>query len=298
MMVRRLLINGRIWEGEITADWREGVLLLPLSVVAERLGARLQWVAGTDELEIDKDGSKLRLSVGQEEASMQGERVPIGGPIYVTENVVMAPVSLICRCFDLRWAYLKDVDAVVLSRREPALSGKCIMIDAGHGGEDSGAISGDIVESELNWDIAQRLANILNLSGAEVQYTRGERQAMSLSQRVNLVRDAGADLVISIHQNSFAQAEINGTETYWYSSWPARRLAECVQNHVLEELETVNRGVREAAFYLLRHSPVVTVLAKLGFVTGCHDHPMLGSIWMRERAALGIFRGIREYIEG
>lgn len=294
----RLLINGRIWEGETPAEWREGVLLLPLPVVAERLGAHLQWISGTDHLGVEKDGKQLRLLISEEAAFLQGERVPTGGPIYVKKSMVMVPVSLICSYFDLYWAYLEDVDSVALNREEPALKGKCILLDAGHGGSDTGAISADVIESELNWDVVQRLAGTLRLSGAEVRHTRQQGETMPLSQRVRLIMELGGDALVSIHHNSFIHTEINGTETYWYSSWPAHQLAECVQNHLLEELGTMNRGVREAAFTLLRHSPSVPILVKIGFVTGNQDKAILSSRWMRERAALAIFRGIREYFEG
>ena len=294
----RFLINGRIWEGEMPAEWKGGALLLPLSVIAERLGAQWQWISSTEQLMVEKDGMQLTLSLGQQTAFLQGEKVPTGGLIYTNKDMVMVPVALISRYFDLSWMYVEDIDAVVLNRTEPALKGKLIMLDAGHGGDDTGAASGELIESELNWDVVHRLASILALSGAEVQYTRSQGETMSLSQRVNLVMEAEADLLISVHHNSFLHAEINGTETYWYHSWPAHQLAECIQNHVLEELRTINRGIKEAAFFLLRHSTAVPVVVKVGFLTGSHDSAILGDRWMRERAALGIFRGIREYIEG
>jgi N-acetylmuramoyl-L-alanine amidase len=297
-MSGRLLVNGRIWEGEMPAEWREEVLLLPLSVVAERLGARLEWHACGEELEIEKDGSKLTISASEKTALWQGEKVPTGGPIHLKQGMIMVPVSLICRYFHLTWTYVEDVDTVVLSRQEPGLKGKRILLDPGHGGADPGGVGGDLVEAELNWDVAWRLAELLRLSGAEVEYTRLQGETMSVSRRVDGAIQAGADLLISIHHNSFIHAELNGTETYWYHNWSAHQLAKSVQNHLLEELETANRGVREAAFYLLRHVPVVPILVKVGFVTGSHDNAVLADRWMRERAALGIFRGIREYTEG
>lgn len=294
----RLLINGRIWEGDTLAEWKDGILSLPLSVVAERLGARMQRTGCTDLVQVEKDGRELALSLGQQTAFVQGERVPAGGAIYVNKDMIMVPAALISRYFGLSWRYVEDINAVVLNRTEPALKDRLIALDAGHGGEETGAISGDLVESELNWDVVQRLACILTLSGAEVQYTRGYGETMSLPQRVNLVMEAEAELLVSIHHNSFLSAEINGTETYWYHSWSAHQLADCIQNHLLEELRTTNRGIREAAFFLLRHSFAVPVLIKVGFLTGSHDSTILADRWTREKAALGIFRGIREYIEG
>ncbi len=263
----KISINGRVWEGPTGLQWKNGVLMLPLHMV-EKLGTHVDWQRYPRHLTLEKDG-----------------------------DMVMVPVSLISRYLNLHWAYLADINALILTRVEPALQGKHIVLDAGHGGADAGAVSGRLVESELNWDIARRLADILQPSGAKVEYTRGDGEQATLFERLSVANRLQPDLFISIHHNSFLDAKANGTETYWYGSWSARHLAEYIQSHVLDELGTINRGVREAAFYLLRHVSSTPVLIKVGFITGLEDSNLVSSPWMRERVALGIFRGIREYIE-
>ncbi len=296
-MCRRIVINGRLWEGDGSGRWIDEVLLLPLEAVVERLGASRHWIAYPRELEMEKDGKTLNIKIGASAAQLQGEKIPLDYPAFVEKGVVMVPVSLLCRFFELAWTYAEDVDAIVLSRAEPALLGKRIVLDPGHGGDDPGIISDDLVEAEFTWDVARRLCGLLTLSGAAVTFTRQWDETVSLAQRVMVVEEVKPDILVSIHFNSFLCSAHNGLETYWYSNWLARQLAEHVHNGILEELEIPNRGVRESAFHILRQAPTVSILIKLGFATGDGDQHILRDRWLRERAALGIFRGIREYIE-
>ncbi|NLY51344.1 MAG: hypothetical protein GX063_00350 [Firmicutes bacterium] len=296
-MCGKIVINGRVWEGDGTCKWVDEALFLPLQTVVERMGASRRWIAYPRQLEVEKDGKILALEIGAAAARLQGEEIPLNYPVYVEKGVIMVPVSLICRFFGLSWLYVEDVDALVLSRPEPALAGKTVVLDPGHGGDDPGVISGDLIESEFTWDVARRLGGLLMLSGALVTSTRQQGETVSLPQRVTMIEEVRPDLLISIHFNSFLCSEHNGLETYWYSNWLARQLAEYVHRGILEEIDIPNRGVRESAFHILRHSPAVSVLIKLGFATGAGDQYVLKDSWLRERAALGIFRGIRDFIE-
>ncbi|MGI6566076.1 MAG: hypothetical protein GX341_01460 [Firmicutes bacterium] len=297
MMCRRIVINGRVWEGDASWRWVDEVLLLPLQAAVERLGASRRWVIYPQQLEIEKDGKTLTLEIGAAAAWLQDERISLDCPVYLDNNAVMVPVSLLCRFFKLSWALVEDAGAAVLSRAEPALIGKTVLLDPGHGGEDPGIISGDLIEAEFTWDVAWRLGSLLRLSGAAAAFTRQREETASLIQRTAAAETAKPDLLISIHCNSFIHPGRNGLETYWYSSWPARQLAEYIHRETIEEVEIPDRGVKESAFYVLRHAPTVSVLVKLGFATGDRDGHILMDRWLRERAALGIFRGIRAFME-
>ncbi|NLJ86161.1 MAG: hypothetical protein GX322_06945 [Firmicutes bacterium] len=294
----RISVNGRVWESQEALQWVDGVLLVPLQVVAERLGACVYWQSYPHRFKVEKGENSWEFSLDKDIVCVSSMGMDIHGPVCMHGlGKVMVPVSLLSQCLDLQWAYLADIDALIITRREPALEGRCIMLDAGHGGDDPGAAHGLLIESELNWDIAQRLADILELCGVDVRYTRKKLGEATLAQRLDIANRAQPDLFISIHHNSFPDAKMNGTEVYWYGNWSARQLAEYIQDHVLEELGTLNRGVREAAFYLLRHVSSVSVLIKVGFLTGLEDSTKVADPWLRERVALGIFRGIRDYIE-
>lgn len=102
-----------------------------------------------------------------------------------------------------------------------ALDNKKIFIDAGHGGNDPGAVAGGVNEKDLNISIAQKLANILKGYGAEIVFSRTPEKDVfiTLADRAKLANESGADLFISIHNNS-AAASANGSEVFYSSSRP------------------------------------------------------------------------------
>ena len=71
-MCRRIVINGRLWEGDGSGRWIDEVLLLPLEAVVERLGASRHWIAYPRELEMEKDGKTLNIKIGASAAQLQG----------------------------------------------------------------------------------------------------------------------------------------------------------------------------------------------------------------------------------
>jgi N-acetylmuramoyl-L-alanine amidase len=100
--------------------------------------------------------------------------------------------------------------------RVVAISLKKVVIDAGHGGEDPGALGRTgLREKDVNLDIAKRLANILRSSGVEVVMTRSSDKFISLPGRVNITNSTNADLFISIHSNASRTRSLNGFEVYY-----------------------------------------------------------------------------------
>ena len=73
MMCRRIVINGRVWEGDASWRWVDEVLLLPLQAAVERLGASRRWAIYPQQLEIEKDGKTLTLEIGAAAAWLQDE---------------------------------------------------------------------------------------------------------------------------------------------------------------------------------------------------------------------------------
>lgn len=93
---------------------------------------------------------------------------------------------------------------------------RCVVIDAGHGGKDPGAVSGKIYEKDINLGVALKLGKKIeeNLSGVRVVYTRKDDRFLELSERSRIAAAAGADIFISIHTNASPSAKPTGTETY------------------------------------------------------------------------------------
>jgi N-acetylmuramoyl-L-alanine amidase len=173
-----------------------------------------------------------------------------------------------------------------------------IVIDPGHGGRDPGAVGiGGLQEKDVVLDISEKVAQILEQNGVTVVMTRQDDRTLDLAPRTQLANRVNADLFVSIHANAVAgkRPEVNGLETFYYSS--GRELAGYIQNSMIQSFNTMpNRGVKQARFYVLRHTRMPAVLVETGFVTGRDDSRILADPAQRSRMAEAIARGILNYV--
>lgn len=174
-----------------------------------------------------------------------------------------------------------------------------IVIDPGHGGRDPGAIGiGGLRETDIVLEVSLRVAELLQQNGAEIILTRADEREVGLEPRVALANRANADIFVSIHANaiSMSRPDVNGVETYFYSSAAGRELSAYLLDSLLEATGMNNRGVKEARFFVLRRTNMPASLVELGFVTGAEDAPRLADSNFRELLAKAVARGILQYI--
>lgn len=179
---------------------------------------------------------------------------------------------------------------------EPSvLAGKVITIDAGHGGNDPGAVANGLQEKELNLNVALRVEKRLKDLGATVIMTRKTDVFLELGQRARIANDAKASSFISIHGNAF-NASANGTETFHHpTSTEGRKLATALQTELIEELSTTNRGVKSNNFAVLRLTNMPSALVELGFLTNAAEAQRLKTNDFREKSAIAIVNGLETY---
>ncbi|MEO0867795.1 MAG: DUF3747 domain-containing protein [Cyanobacteria bacterium J06642_11] len=179
----------------------------------------------------------------------------------------------------------------------PAQRGEVlIMLDPGHGGRDPGAVGNGLQEKEINLFISRRVKSTLEQRGYRVAMTRNSDVELDLQPRVNIAERANATVFVSIHANaiSLSRPEVNGLETYYFSS--GRSLAQSIQNSILRVTNLRDRGVRQARFYVLRNTSMPAVLVETGFITGREDSNRFKSTAAREQIADAIAQGIIDYI--
>jgi N-acetylmuramoyl-L-alanine amidase len=172
-----------------------------------------------------------------------------------------------------------------------------VVIDPGHGGRDPGAIGiGGIQEKQINTTISNRVRQQLQAAGITVLMTRDSDVFVELETRAQMANRAGANLFVSIHANaiSMSRPDVNGLETYYFSS--GERLARSIHSAVLRNVNMRDRGVRQARFYVLRHTSMPSVLVETGFVTGAEDAARFRDPAAVNRIADGIARGILDYL--
>ncbi|MEN6565784.1 MAG: N-acetylmuramoyl-L-alanine amidase [Veillonellales bacterium] len=173
-----------------------------------------------------------------------------------------------------------------------------IVIDPGHSGPvEPGACAGDVRECDVVMTIAGLLADQLYEQSYETLLTRnGDIDTDDLSFRAELTNANQADLFVSIHANSAVNPDAHGTEVYHYpGSGEGKKLAGLIQNALIAELKTVDRGVKEANFQVLRETDCPAVLVEVAFISNEVDRQLLTSYASQLGAAIAIAAGIECY---
>jgi N-acetylmuramoyl-L-alanine amidase len=200
-----------------------------------------------------------------------------------------------------------------------------IVIDPGHGGRDTGAVSANgLREKDLTLDLGRRLGTLLQQRlGAHVVYTRTDDEYVSLATRAAIANDAHADFLISIHGNSSSYRSVRGVETYYFQNpqealvrasdashsvtqedgdvADARSFAADVHKALLHGLNdstqtTRNRGLKTAQFIVLKDAHMPAVLAEVAFMSSRKDAQRLESAAYREKVAKALYQGIYNHV--
>jgi N-acetylmuramoyl-L-alanine amidase len=177
--------------------------------------------------------------------------------------------------------------------------GKYIAIDAGHGGNDSGAVSiTKKKEKDFNQAVAERLVCLLQDAGAKVLITRPGDTTVSLQERTDNANAAGVDIFVSIHHNSVVNPDIFGTESFFYPGKnESQRLAGAIHRHLVKALNSNDRQVRAKDFFVLRTTLMPAALVEVGYLSNVKDEQAASTMANQEKAAQGIFDGILQYFD-
>ena len=153
------------------------------------------------------------------------------------------------------------------------------MIDAGHGGKDQGTSAGNVLEKDLNLQVAEKLAKELKKRGASVLLTRTDDTKIPLEERAAMANEKEADLFVSIHCNYCEDdSSVQGLECYYREgSDEAQKLAENVVTAVEESSMISCRGTRTADFSVLRNTSMTAELVEIGYLSNSSERQNLGS---------------------
>jgi len=179
-------------------------------------------------------------------------------------------------------------------RKNTSRTFKTVVVDAGHGGRDSGAVRRfGPPEKAVALDVAQRLKRKLRESQFRTVMTRDADVFIPLEQRVEIGNRQSNSIFVSIHFNDSSRRAIRGFETY-YSSPYAAQLAQRIQQKLLTMPAAANRGVKTANFRVLRKAVYPSVLVECGFLSNRNEAGRAGSSGYRELLADKISEAIVE----
>lgn len=189
------------------------------------------------------------------------------------------------------------------------------VLDAGHGGEDGGAVGADgTLEKTLNLAMVRILGEMLQAAGQRVVYTRtddrllytaeqdirGQRKMYDLRNRLQIAEGQRGAVLVSIHMNKFTDPQYSGLQVYYGTgATESRRLAEKIQATVRADLQPANRRAVKAArenIYLLHHATVPAVLVECGFLSNPIECQKLSQQDYQRRLSFSVFCAMMEYI--
>lgn len=182
---------------------------------------------------------------------------------------------------------------------------KIIVIDAGHGGTDTGLVVDGLVEKDITLDIVKRMKEKLDGTDIKVYYTRIEDKDISQESRIGIANAAKADMFISVHLNANStDAGVYGTETmyngeFFIPGFGSLKLADILEREVVTAISGKGNGLFEAdeEEAAVSEATVPAALLKAGYVTNPQEAILLGKEDYRERIADGIVNAILKAYE-
>lgn len=232
---------------------------------------------------------------------------------YILFSLIFSVTLIILISLSLRLNAKKDTH---VSNPEPiSPSRPIVIIDAGHGGEDGGAVGANgVYEKDLNLLIAADLKDMLSAEGIDTVMTRetdimlydknvnykGRKKMLDLAARLKIAESYEDCIFVSIHMNSFPDKKYSGLQVYYSPNHTdSKILAESIQKNVSVNLQPENsRSVKKAGsnIYLLDRIQSPAVLIECGFISNHEECELLSSKEYRQKLTLLIFCGICEYI--
>ena len=218
-------------------------------------------------------------------------------PLYLVVAVVFVAVSL-------------GTDRVVttIAENSPLPRNHILVIDAGHGGEDGGAVScTGVAESTINLQIALRLEDLCHLLGWKTVmirttdisvYTEGgslaAKKASDLRQRVRIVNQTENGILISIHQNTYADPRYFGPQVFYGATEGSKDLAEQMQGCL--NFATQRQSKAATGVYLMQHIETVGVLVECGFISNENEESMLRTADYQKKLCCAMASAVSQYI--
>ncbi|PYK13207.1 MAG: hypothetical protein DME65_02415 [Verrucomicrobia bacterium] len=194
-----------------------------------------------------------------------------------------------------------------------------VVLDPGHGGQDSGAMCGGLLEKDLTLDVARRIDRLLDSEGIATLMTRLGDTYVSLADRAAFANRIGNCIFISIHFNEDNKPVATGVETYYAShqiapasslaSWlpflwrplpdspnpESQRLAGFIQEALVARTRAIDRGTQSGQFFVIANVTSPAALIEGGFLTNKEDISKLVSEDYRDQIAAAVADGVLKY---
>ena len=204
--------------------------------------------------------------------------------------------------------HLETVTNLQVASNPPAYT---VVIDAGHGGFDSGKVGVDgTLEKDLNLLIAKKLEQLLKAADIKVIMTRTDdiglyeessvnKKRQDMLTRAEIMNSADADCIVSIHQNSYSLESIDGAQVFYYeSSKDGSQLASLIQKSLISRADPSNHRSEKSnsSYFLLKNASAPIVIVECGFLSNWEESKKLVDDTYQQKLAWAIHLGILQYL--
>lgn len=226
---------------------------------------------------------------------------------YKLSSIIMTVLLLASMLYVGREA----ADYVAGSSVETKEDKRCVVIDAGHGGDDPGKVGiNGANEKDVNLQIAELVKQYLEMNDVEVVMTResdaglndadaSNKKVQDMKRRIALIEETAPAVTVSIHQNSYPEEYVHGAQVFYYTgSAQGQRLAESIQKQMVENVDPENKRQVKAndSYYLLKKTGVPIVIVECGFLSNSTEAEKLCTPEYQQRVAWAIHMGILQYL--
>lgn len=186
-----------------------------------------------------------------------------------------------------------------------------VVIDSGHGGIDPGKVSVDgAYEKNINLAIAKELQNVLSRNDCQVIMTResdaglyqegdSNKKRADMAKRLEIMNSSDADVIVSIHQNSYSDATSKGAQVFYQAtSESGKQLATRIQETLVEQVDSENRRQIKANndYYLLKNTTSTMVIVECGFLSNPQESKLLQDADYQKKVAEAVGMGVLYYL--
>ena len=230
------------------------------------------------------------------------------------KKTIAMSIALICVIMVSLFGVTKIAQKSKLTSALPQNNKLCVIIDAGHGGMDGGAVGVDgIVEKDINLSIALKLKDMMELNGIDVIMTRNtdisihdeeltstrEQKVSDIHNRLALADENPNAIFISIHQNKFEKASSSGAQVFYSPNNPeSASLAQAMQRTIKEAIQQENeREIKQSGsnLYILHNTKNTAIMVECGFLSNASDAALLTDDEYQSKMAYSIFAGLVRY---
>lgn len=199
----------------------------------------------------------------------------------------------------------EELNILVAKKENPYTSS--VVLDPGHGGVDAGANSGDLLEKDINLQVANYMRMELIYNGCNVTFTRENddvsgTELQRLREITAMANSISPDVFVSLHVNSYDTSEVKGVEVYYYTrghedqAEQRENLASTIQKYLVSSDGWTDNGVKTGNYQVLRDTDMPSVLVELGYISNDEDLARLSNSTILYNAAQNINKGILEYL--